>query len=82
MCVIWGMSEPIRTSAARRKQLAAALKRNMARRKAVASHPSPIASEGSLATPLAEVKLPSRFAGEGMLSHPAATTATRKGSAA
>lgn len=41
------MSEPTRTSAHKRAKLALALKRNMARRKAVVSRQSPVASEVS-----------------------------------
>jgi len=75
------MSEPIRTSATKRKQLAAALKRNMARRKAVASRASLVASEASATSPLGEAeKRPSRFSGEGMSSQPLHAP-TRKGTA-
>ena len=41
------MSEPIRTTPAQRAKLAAALKRNMARRKGVASRQSSVTSEAN-----------------------------------
>lgn len=61
------MSEPIRTSAQKRAKLATALKRNMARRKAVTRVESPESSKAALAPlPSGEVG-EHRETGEGIM---------------